>query len=96
MNRETQLLVFYDISDDRKRQEIHRFLKDYGLNSQKSLFEIQCDRASKKEIIRFLKQQEPTGEDESILIYEICRRCLSKSKTLVNCAGLDFKSYQLI
>ena len=96
MNRETQLLVLYDISDDRKRQEIHRFLKDYGINSQKSLFEVQCDQASKKEIIRFLKLQEPTGDEESIRIYEICRRCLSKSKTLGNSPGLDFKPYQLI
>ena len=96
MTRETQLLVFYDISDDQKRQAIHRFLKDYGINSQKSVFEIQCDHASKKDIMRFLKQMEPSGESESIMIYEICRRCLSKNRTLGISPGLDFKPYQVI
>ena len=96
MSKETQLLVFYDISDDKARQKLHRKLQDYGLNSQKSLFEIQCSHSNRKEIQRFLASQEPAGQEESILVYEICRRCLAKTKTLGNSPGIEFKNYQLV
>lgn len=96
MSQETQLLIFYDLTDNRVRTEIHQFLQNYGINSQKSLFEVQCDAARKKEILRFLKEREPEGEGESILIYEVCRKCLGKCRCSGNSPGLDFKPYQVL
>jgi CRISPR-associated protein Cas2 len=96
MSQETQLLIFYDISNNKLRTTIHHFLRDYGLNSQKSLFEVQCSHAERENILRFLQKHTPPGPDDSIRVYEVCRRCLHKCECVGNSPGLDFKPYEIV
>lgn len=67
-------LVAYDISDNKQRTRMHKFLKELGLNTQKSVFECEADADARRLI--FAKAQELLeGEQDSLRMYCICRRC---------------------
>lgn len=68
------ILVTYDIVDDRTRARVHRFLKEFGLNTQKSVFECPVDAEAIGRIREFCHHVLDPEED-SVRIYRICSRC---------------------
>jgi len=70
--------VAYDITDNKRRRKLHKFLKQYGLNVQKSIFqcvvneEILDDIISK--MLKFIDER-----SDKLYIYPICERCLEKA-----------------
>ncbi len=84
------LLLTYDISDDRLRNRTHNFLKEFGLNTQKSVFECDVDDDALKTIRRFCVEN-LDFETDSVRIYKICSRCLNN----VEISGLGLKVTQL-
>ena len=72
------VLVAYDISKDRTRAKFHAFLKEYGLNTQKSVFECEVDEQAIRDIEA--KASSLIDEDsDSVRIYRICSFCARRT-----------------
>lgn len=78
-------IISYDISSNRQRAKFHRFLKEYGLNTQKSIFECEVDLDALAVIARMAGSCIDPDTD-SLLIYRICNRC--QNKVVVSGQGL--------
>ena len=71
------VLITYDITDDKRLRRLHDFLKDFGLNTQKSVFECDIDETGIKIIRGYCKENLDLTTD-SVRIYKICNRCINK------------------
>ena len=80
------VLLCYDIASNRNRARFHKYLKEFGLNTQKSVFECDLEDQALKQIIRTATQL-LDQETDSFLIYGACRRCQKK----VAVSGLGIK-----
>jgi CRISPR-associated protein Cas2 len=70
------LILTYDISSDRLRVKVHNYLKNFGLNVQKSVFEILLEPPERKRVIHHLWQLMAKAEpNDSIRIYQLCSSC---------------------
>ena len=75
-SRNYYLLITYDISSDKLRSLVHKFLSRYGVNSQKSVFEMKVSQTDHTRITRILyRMMYRRKESDSIRIYRICRSC---------------------
>lgn len=83
-------LVTYDITDPRRLKKTHAFLKEFGLNTQKSVFECDIDDLALKRIRQYCKENLELSSD-SVRIYKICSNCMKK----VQISGLGIKVAQL-
>jgi len=83
-------LITYDITDPKRLRRMHKFLKEYGLNTQKSVFECDIDDNALKLIRRFCREELDLDNDQ-VRIYKICSRCINK----VSISGLGLKITQL-
>ncbi len=70
-------LISYDIVENRTRSRFHRFLKEFGLNTQKSIFECEIDHFALKRIKEYA-QKHLDAELDSLIIYALCRQCQGK------------------
>lgn len=70
-------LITYDITDPKRLIKMHAFLKDYGLNTQKSVFECDIDDMALKTIRTFCRDMLDLKTDQ-VRIYKICSRCMDK------------------
>jgi CRISPR-associated protein Cas2 len=84
------VLVTYDITNPKRLTKLHDFLKDFGLNTQKSVFECDIDETGIKIIRAYCKENLDFAKD-SVRIYKICNRCINK----VIISGLGLKVTQL-
>lgn len=71
------VLVTYDITDPKRLNRTHKFLKEFGLNTQKSVFECDIDGEGIKRIRTYCKDNLDIATD-SVRIYKICNRCINK------------------
>ena len=70
-------LITYDITEPKRLTRLHKFLKEFGLNTQKSVFECDIDDEAIKKI-RVYCRDNLDIEDDSVRIYKICNRCINK------------------
>jgi CRISPR-associated protein Cas2 len=82
--------VTYDITDPKRLVRIHKFLKEFGINTQKSVFECDIDDIALKRIRRYCRDNLDLGSD-AVRIYKICSSCMSK----VSLSGVGLKITQL-
>jgi len=71
-------LLTYDITDPKRLVRMHRFMKEFGLNTQKSVFECDIDDAALKRIRRYCRDELDLAND-SVRIYRICSGCIKKA-----------------
>lgn len=90
-----RLIVTYDLTDDKNRQQVHRFLSDYGINSQKSVFEMIISEPEYGEVYAFLKERTEEPND-SIRIYEVCRGCLRRASKLGEGLSLNLSHFEIV
>jgi CRISPR-associated protein Cas2 len=72
------LVVSYDIHDDKRRNRIHKVLKNFGERIQFSVFE--CD-LTKEQLLRMQHMLERIIEEEdhdSVRFYHLCDSCQRK------------------
>jgi CRISPR-associated protein Cas2 len=72
------LVVSYDITDDKRRNRIHKTLKNFGERIQYSVFE--CD-LTKEQMLRMqhtLKRMIKEEDQDSIRFYHLCDGCQAK------------------
>jgi CRISPR-associated protein Cas2 len=84
------VLLTYDISDNRTRARFHRYLREYGINSQKSVFECLLDPEGIKAVVSTAAQVIDPKTD-SVRLYRICSRCMNR----VMVSGLGIRITQL-
>lgn len=84
------VLITYDITEPKRLNALHGFLKEFGLNTQKSVFECDIDEAGIREIRLWCRDHLDIAKD-SVRIYKICSRCINK----VVLSGLGLKITQL-
>ncbi len=82
-------LVTYDITDPKRLKKMHKFLKEFGLNTQKSVFECDIDQIALKRIRHYCKENLDLSSD-AVRIYKICSPCMKK----VVISGLGIKIAQ--
>jgi CRISPR-associated protein Cas2 len=70
-------LITYDITDPKRLNATRRFLKEFGLRTQKSVFECDIDEAAIRRIRTYCRDQLDLSRD-SVRIYRICSRCINK------------------
>ena len=73
-------VIAYDVTDDRKRTKLAKFLLDYGDRMQKSVFEADLEPDEVKEILK--KVANWIDKEDSLRIYPVCQACLSRVKTI--------------
>ena len=71
-------VVSYDIPDDRRRNEVHDTLKDYGTRVQYSVFECNLEPAQLLELREQLATLVVPKED-NLRYYRLCRDCLEQT-----------------
>ena len=89
------VVITYDIVDDKIRTKFHKFLKNLGLNVQKSVFECDISEYELIEIRRFCKKFLNLEED-SVRIYKICSHCMSKAEVQGNTIKLKPQNWEIV
>jgi len=79
-------LVMYDISNNKNRARLHKQLKEFGLNTQKSVFECEVAWDTLEKLIE-IGENCLDPETDSFRIYRVCERCRRK----VAVSGLGIK-----
>ena len=72
------LVVSYDIHDDKRRNRLHKTLKNFGERIQYSVFE--CD-LTKEQVLRMqhaMKRIIKEEDQDSVRFYHLCDGCKSK------------------
>jgi len=70
-------LVTYDITEPTRLIRLNKFLKEFGLNTQKSVFECDIDDLGLKRIRAYCRDHLDMMKD-SVRIYRICDGCMGK------------------
>jgi CRISPR-associated protein Cas2 len=78
-------LITYDITDPKRLNNLRVFLKEFGLRTQKSVFECDIDDEALKRIRAYCRDHLDIARD-SVRIYKICNRCMGK--VVISGAGL--------
>lgn len=80
-------LVAYDVTDDKRRNRLHKSLKGYGYPVQLSVFEYLLFESELEEMTKAIKRIVDMKED-SVRIYIFCASCEKK----VNILGIGKKT----
>lgn len=70
-------LITYDITKPKRLNALRKFLKEFGLRTQKSVFECDIDEEAIRIIRAYCKGQLDLDKD-SVRIYRICSRCINR------------------
>ncbi|MBI4766064.1 MAG: CRISPR-associated endonuclease Cas2 [Deltaproteobacteria bacterium] len=70
-------LITYDITDPKRLNAMRQFLKEFGLRTQKSVFECDIDEEAIRQI-RFYCKDQLDLDNDSVRIYRICSRCINR------------------
>jgi CRISPR-associated protein Cas2 len=80
-------VIVYDIVDNRARTRFHKFLKELGIRSQRSVFECRLDDREIRQIRRYCTDNLDL-ENDSVRIYRVCSRCMNRA--VVQGQGVKF------
>jgi CRISPR-associated protein Cas2 len=83
-------LITYDITEPKRLNDLRKFLKEFGLRTQKSVFECDIDNEALQRIRAYCRDHLDIAKD-SVRIYKICNRCINK----VVISGTGLKVTQL-
>ena len=96
MPKEHRLVITYDITDNKLRTRIHKFLSQYGVNSQKSVFEIIAGDIEVRKIVTFINDHVPQDENDTARIYDLCKSCQKNISCLGAGLELNRLDYQIV
>lgn len=70
------VVICYDIPDNRRRTRVHKALKSFGENVQKSVFEASLNRAQLEQMRQTV--QPLLQAPDRLRCYTLCRECHGK------------------
>ena len=88
-------VIVYDIVDNRTRTRFHKFLKEMGINAQRSVFECRLDEREIGNIRRYCRKHLDLEED-TVRIYRVCSRCYEKAVIQGQGVSLSNLNWQVI
>lgn len=71
-------VITYDIVGNRRRTGFHKFLKELGIRSQRSVFECRLDNLEIRRIRHYCRDHLDLEKD-AVRIYRVCSRCMAKA-----------------
>lgn len=80
-------VVVYDIVCNRRRTRFHKFLKELGIRSQRSVFECRLDSREVRQIRLYCFENLDLAED-AVRIYRVCAGCMEKA--VIQGQGISF------
>ena len=66
-------VIAYDVTEDAKRTRLSNRLLDYGVRTQKSVFEADLTREEAQEVLAMASNYIETGD--SLRMYPMCKTC---------------------
>ncbi len=90
-----RVIVTYDITGDKRRAKLHRFLREFGINTQKSVFECDVSRDELKAIRRFGRARLDLAVDK-LRIYHLCKRCYGNAEVQGRGIRITQLEYQIL
>jgi CRISPR-associated protein Cas2 len=74
-------VLVYDVVNDRRRNKLHRTLKDYGTAVQRSVSEFDLNAA---EVQKMMKRVEAliSPDEDTVRLYRLCAACLTETRIL--------------
>lgn len=88
-------IVTYDITSPRRLSRLHRFLRELGINTQKSVFECELDNRELRLIRHYCRDNLDLNSD-SVRIYRVCSRCMKKVRIQGQGIKIAQLEYQII
>ncbi len=74
-------VLVYDVVNNRRRDRLHRTLKNFGTPVQRSVFEFDIGpKEANKMMIQVERLIEPT--EDTVRLYRICEGCLAQVRIL--------------
>ncbi len=70
--------IAYDIVDDKRRRKLHKFLKQYGLNIQKSIFQCVVSSEIREKLVDRMRKYMDERVDK-LYVYPVCDKCLENA-----------------
>ncbi len=70
-------LIAYDITSNRRRTRLHTYLKEFGLNTQKSVFECDIEPDLLRQVLASAAMVIDRSTD-SVRCYRLCSHCLKR------------------
>jgi CRISPR-associated protein Cas2 len=83
-------LVTYDISDDKIRSNLSKFLLKYGVRVQFSCFELECNEKELKEITSFIESIIDI-ETDSVFLFPISKNMEKSIIELGSSRNIDYE-----
>ena len=74
-----RIVVAYDIVDNRRRLKMRKFLRELGLNTQKSVFECEVESDNLEALRRYAAKQLNPEEDQ-LAVYHLCAHCAAQAE----------------
>lgn len=84
--------VAYDITDDKRRNNVAKILKDFGTRIQYSVFECNINKQAFLQLQNRLQKAINLNEDK-ITIYQLCTTCEKQIKRYGKDKALEKQSY---
>ncbi len=78
MAKKTFTVIAYDISKDKKRNKLSKFLLNYGVRVNYSVFECMLTKTQTKVIEEFVRKLINSKTDR-VLMYQMCKACFVKN-----------------
>ena len=88
-------VVSYDIVDDRRRNKVHKEMRNFGRHVQYSVFECQLDGETLKKMARRLHALIDKRED-SVRIYQLCEACVGKVQVIGQGEVTKVEPFQIV
>lgn len=79
--REKHFIIAYDIADNKRRAGIVKWLMNYAYRVQYSVFEMTAADSVKEQVVAGMNKL-INGEEDSVLIYELCMPDWSKKQKI--------------
>lgn len=83
MNKTKNYVVIYDISNTRNRNKLARFLFEYGIRSQYSVFEVELGISQYKKFVGMLERK-IKDESDKIYVYFLDKNDLKQIRRIGN------------
>lgn len=80
-NRLMFYVVAYDITNNKRRNQLFKLMKQFGANAQRSVFECDVNTDTFSELMPRIRDIIDIKEDD-IKIYYLCNTCLEKIRCL--------------
>lgn len=77
-----QVIIAYDITNDKRRDRVYKVLKDYGQWMQYSLFECELEEKEYLQLKNKLNKIIKEEKEDKILFYFLCSACANKTERI--------------